>query len=548
MSTRLTLRLDSAPSLSTRRKAGASSWAEDCDSEVNEGGAACVCLPGETLACYGGPPDTLDVGACHGGMHTCDADGLGFLACAGEVMPGVEDCAGDDVDEDCDGLVDESGPTCVCGDGVVSQGEACDDGNTKGDDGCSADCQQSQEVVQISAGQYHAWARFAHGKVKCWGFNAQGQLGLGDTNQRGDQPGEMGAALPFVDLGANSIVVEISAGAGSHTCARLADDTVKCWGSNDYGGLGLGDKNHRGDQPGEMGNALPTVFVGNGVVTNVSCGGGYSCVRFANGQLKCWGWNVNGELGQGDTKARGDDPGEMAVLPTIPLPINVLELSSGPVHVCARGASGIKCWGGNNATLGTGNSNNIGDAPGEVAGLGYIDLAPTKPLSVSAGYLVTCARMDDQSVRCWGSGGLGLGTTDVHGDDPGEMGLALPAIDVGGPVEALFDANYGACVRLVGGALKCWGGNNVGQLGLGDTEDRGDEPGEMGAALPKVDLAGGAVLDVVAGALFRCALLAGGSVKCWGQGNFGQLGQGDKNHRGDQPGEMGVALPPIQLY
>ena len=158
--------------------------------------------------------------------------------------------------------------------------------------------------------------------------------------------------------------------------------------------------------------------------------------------------------------------------------------------------------------------------------------------------------MHDLSVRCWGAGGaLGLGDTITRGDHPGEMGANLPPVDLGGPAELLYTRNGGACVRLVGGALKCWGLNNVGQLGLGDVDRRGDEPGEMGDALPPVELgAGRTALEVAGRSLSTCARLDDGTVKCWGYNSSGQLGQGDTEHRGDHPGEMGDALPPIALF
>ncbi|MDC0666602.1 hypothetical protein [Nannocystis radixulma] len=264
---------------------------EDCDGLANEDGDACLCAPGSEIACYPGPPATQGVGLCHAGTQTCTPDGLDFSPCAGEVVPEDEDCDPADVDEDCDGLTDESGPSCTCGDGDVSDGEACDDGNNVDDDGCSADCQEAVKVVQIGTGAGFSCALFSHGKVKCWGFNDAGQLGLGDTEDRGDQPGEMGAALPFVDVGGD--VAEIAVGS-FHVCARLVSGAVKCWGRNGDGQLGLGDKNHRGDQPGEMGNALPTVQLGGGAVVQLACGNS-SAARAsptsrssAGGSAGCW--------------------------------------------------------------------------------------------------------------------------------------------------------------------------------------------------------------------------------------------------------------------
>ena len=98
--------------------------------------------------------------------------------------------------------------------------------------------------------------------LKCWGGNYFGQLGLGDTNNRGDASGEMGDNLPVVDLGTGRTATAISCDYSS-TCALLDDKSVKCWGGNYNGQLGLGDTNNRGDASGEMGDNLPVVDLGS---------------------------------------------------------------------------------------------------------------------------------------------------------------------------------------------------------------------------------------------------------------------------------------------
>jgi alpha-tubulin suppressor-like RCC1 family protein len=86
--------------------------------------------------------------------------------------------------------------------------------------------------------------------VKCWGWNPYGQLGLGNTTNQYSPAGP-------VDLGTGKTALSIVA--ADHTCARLSDGSLKCWGFNGYGELGLGDTTNRGDNPGEMGDNLPTV-------------------------------------------------------------------------------------------------------------------------------------------------------------------------------------------------------------------------------------------------------------------------------------------------
>lgn len=99
------------------------------------------------------------------------------------------------------------------------------------------------------------------------------------------------------------------------------------------------------------------------------------------------------------------------------------------------------------------------------------------------------------------------------------------------------------CALLEPNAVKCWGRNQFGQLGLGDTMDRGDQPAEVGDGLPVVDLGAGVAVERLVGSHgHTCALLQGGALKCWGNNSSGQLGLGDTEHRGDEPGERRVAI------
>jgi hypothetical protein len=86
---------------------------DDCNGQTNEGGAGCACAPNSTASCYDGPAGTLNVGACHGGTKTCNAQGTAYGACAGEVTPVAETC-NTPVDDDCNGQTNEGGAGCVC--------------------------------------------------------------------------------------------------------------------------------------------------------------------------------------------------------------------------------------------------------------------------------------------------------------------------------------------------------------------------------------------------------------------------------------------------
>jgi hypothetical protein len=109
--------------------------------------------------------------------------------------------------------------------------------------------------------------------LKCWGNNPNGELGYGDTVTRGDNAGEMGNALPTVSVGTGRTVAFLDVGA-NHACTILDNGAVKCWGSNQYGQLGLGDTIARGDNANEMGDSLPAVSLGFSVTAaNVGVAG-----------------------------------------------------------------------------------------------------------------------------------------------------------------------------------------------------------------------------------------------------------------------------------
>eukprot|EP01083_Nonionella_stella_P223956 797584_1 len=117
--------------------------------------------------------------------------------------------------------------------------------------------------MQIVAGYDHTCALSTGNEVKCWGYNLHGQLGYGDTNNRGDEANEMGDTLSEIDLGSSFIPKQITGG-DSHTCALSTHNKVKCWGYNLWGALGTGDTNNRGDAANEMGESLLEIDLGTG--------------------------------------------------------------------------------------------------------------------------------------------------------------------------------------------------------------------------------------------------------------------------------------------
>ncbi|MCA9689755.1 MAG: hypothetical protein KC636_09100, partial [Myxococcales bacterium] len=444
-------------------------------------------------ACDDGP-DNADDGAC---TTACAAAACGD----GYVFSGVEECddGGDNAD---DAACTSQCAAAYCGDGLVWSGaEECDDGDDV-ENGCTNAC-VAQRVVDIGVSHFHVCAILSGGKVKCWGANLYGYLGQGDTESRGDDPGEMGVDLPYVDLGAGAVALRIAAARG-HTCVLLEGGAVKCWGLNNYAQLGAGHLEHLGDDPGEMGDNLAPVNLGDGVkAIDVAAGYDHACAITEGGKVKCWGHDFAGQLGYGGTP-----------------------------QACGN----QKCRGAVPEDMGD--------------NLPFVDLgAGQVAIALSAGQGSTCALLEGGDVKCWGVGQVaGQGTIDSIGNNPGEMGDNLPPIVLGGPAVELASGLVQHCVRLEGGGVKCWGIGIHGGLGTGATDTIGDEPGEMAALLP-IDLGPGfSDTNIAAGRFSGCVVDQDGGLKCWGHNMHGQLGQGDALDRGDAPGEMGANLPRIKLF
>ncbi|AZZ37202.1 hypothetical protein CIK05_10530 [Bdellovibrio sp. qaytius] len=417
-----------------------------------------------------------------------------------------------------------------------------------------------QKYKPVSMGAYHTCAIIDNGSVKCWGRNTEGQLGQGHTNSLGDGAGEMGDNLPAINLGTGRTATQISVSYDKHTCALLDNATVKCWGKNSSGQLGQEHANNLGDDAGEMGDSLPAINLGaSRTATAIATGEQHSCALLDNSTVKCWGYNFYGQLGQGNSTTKGVGAGEMASLTSINLGTSrtAIAISSGRNHTCALlDNSQVKCWGENtDGELGQGHTNSLGDGAGEMGdSLPEVNLGTGRTaVQISASGNHTCALLDNATVKCWGlnsSGQLGQGHTNSLGDGAGEMGNSLPAISLGTGRTALQIAasGYSTCALLDNSTVKCWGENGGGDLGQGNTTSLGDGASEMGDSLPAISLGTGrTALRVEAGGEQACVILDNSTLKCWGYNGSGQLGQGHQNTLGDGASEMGDNLPIINL-
>jgi len=405
-------------------------------------------------------------------------------------------------------------------------------------------------AVQLEIGESHSCAISNTGGVKCWGEGSDGQLGIGNTLDLGDEPEEMGVNLPFLDLGAGIIPTSLALGE-QHTCALFDIGTIKCWGDVASLGLGLSDSDDGfGDGYLETGDMLPSVSLPSGrTATMIEAAGGHTCAELDNDDLICWGRNQFGQLGMGNNTILGDDINEIGddfSIVELPPGRNVSKLALGPRHTCAIWDNGsVSCWGGNSfGQLGNGDVHSIGDDVSEMgANLGFVSFPNGETaVNITAGDGFTCVILSNSDTVCWGAnqfGQLGIENTNEIGNQGGEMGNSLGAIDFGTSRYAVeIDAgSTSVCAILDNAQVKCWGQNDVGQLGLGDTLNRGDGFNEMGNTLPSVNI-GGSADRIEVGNKFACIILTTDGIKCWGTASNGRLGYEDLAFKGDDSLDM----------
>ncbi|MRG92760.1 RCC1 domain-containing protein [Polyangium spumosum] len=276
----------------------------------------------------------------------------------------------------------------------------------------------------------------------------------------------------------------------------------------------------------------------------LALGGAHACARRADGTALCWGHNTFGQVGDGTTE------GPRAPTPVLGL-AGATAIAAGTAFTCAIvGGGKVVCWGKNDrgqlggrpqASAGKPPASEVpsplpaspGGAPSPVAGL----FGATK---ITLGGRHACALGPGGQVACWGddeSGELGNFRAPAPsakprpGPRPSPRLVSVKGIE-GAIAIALGDA-FG-CALLEGGSTRCWGDNGAGQLGDGTTEAR--------AELVVVQGVTGATA-IALGAEHGCALGAGGAVSCWGKNDRGQLGDGTTEARKapvDVPGLAGV--------
>lgn len=314
---------------------------------------------------------------------------------------------------------------------------------------------ETLDVVKVSAGYEHACAITVAGELKCWGGNAQGQLGNGSST---------GSNVPIQVPGLTNSVTEVAAG-GAHTCA-IRNSTVYCWGLNSSGQLGNGNTNN---------SAVPVVASAAGSATALTVGGYHTCAVTTAGGIQCFGYGAG----------------------TFGFTSGVTAVASTSYHTCVIHNGAAKCWGPNDqGQLGGGHNEGTWDVL-QVQGL------TSGVTSIASGYSHSCATKSDGTVWCWGWNEFGQ--IGAAGGSSAFAPVQVPGVV--GASKVVANSSY-SCASTAS-AVYCWGG----APGLAQSP----------VATTVTGFDGGS--QITAGGTFMCAV-GGNTAKCMGGNGSGQLGNG----------------------
>jgi alpha-tubulin suppressor-like RCC1 family protein len=413
-------------------------------------------------------------------------------------------------------------------------GEANDEAGAAGQAGAAP-----LHVAGIALGNSHTCAWLSDGTIKCWGSGTPPDLGYKSGEDIGDD--ELPSSVPAVTVTTTpSVKVTQLVGSYYFTCGLLSDGTAKCWGHDSDDQLGCGGSLYicEDEIPARLDPISITKEPGVSV-RQLAAGRYFACALLTNGSVTCWGQNISGQLGYGDRSSvrRNEPPSASGPVSITTTPgIEATQITAAADHTCALLSTGtFKCWG--YGALGYADADWVGayDVPSAHEAVSASSTPGLKVTQLVAGAGHTCALLSDGSVKCWGGigGKLGYGNADFV-ETPSSAGTLSLSTRPGITARQLAAGSDHTCALLSDGSVTCWGNNDFGQLGYGNTDAIGDDELPSAAGAVSVTNAPGVtVVQIAAGGFHTCALLSDASVKCWGDGGSGELGYGNTHNVGD---------------
>lgn len=346
---------------------------------------------------------------------------------------------------------------------------------------------QDTSLTSLSMGANHACA-LADGKLLCWGGGLEGQ-GAFHLSSASFPP--LRRTVPT--LANTTLRFKQVASGYFFSCGISQTDQVYCWGAGSYGQLGNGSIGVR---------TVPTIIADSSSYSKIavsSTSGAHACgILAATRELRCWGWNSDGQVGDGTTTNRSSpvtvDPG-----------IQYADISVNHGSTCGVTTSGqLRCWGKNDyGQFGTGSTGTVSSPAPAGTGLGF--------KQVSVGYDFVCGITASDTAACSGRNFYGN-----LGDSTNNNRTTFSNIMAAGTFRQVATALGHACAINSSGSVYCWGDGANGQLGVGDT---------TGRLTPEL-LTGITLSSITAADVATCGISTSGTSFCWGGGIDGQLGIG----------------------
>jgi alpha-tubulin suppressor-like RCC1 family protein len=349
-------------------------------------------------------------------------------------------------------------------------------------------------VAGLSAGGMHACAVLSTGAVKCWGANQACQVGDGTQTNR---------SAPVAVMNMSTGVASVSNGE-QHSCALKTDGSVKCWGINVDGELGTGAGGfcwYGGSTPAGLTAGVAGLYTSSGSHSH--------CARMSDDSVRCWGQNHGAQLANGTS--------DLLVTPqTIPAFAGAATIAVGRLSACLLTENGgVQC-------SGAGTSLGIGDGGDEILS------TPTPVLGWSNGAASldgSCIVTSGGAVRCRGTTTGETPQYGAHNDYSTVRSLPVIPTGLGTGISRIADSGEHRCALTSGGGVKCWGDSWSGEVGTNVFSDSVWQPANVSGM-------SSGVARVAIGVDHSCAILNSGALRCWGNNMFGQVGDNSTTNRG----------------